>query len=171
MMRSWGATTLSGTAVPVFGDVLTAAFTPGRRGDKQILTVASTTRYLQGDRIILNAGQVPSNAIMVDAIVDATHLQGRSEGDAALSAWPSGTLIMLSISCAQVIVQGLSNTAPIVLGTDNTVTTAYGGTAFGSAPVGGFYNYGTPVGNLIRTSELWMTGSSGDKAGVVALVI
>ena len=76
MIRSWGQVTLTGSAQPLFGDTLTAAFSNlAPKNGFYIVTVASTTRYQVGDRIILGVGSgSPTNCLLVGQIPDSTHL-------------------------------------------------------------------------------------------------
>jgi hypothetical protein len=107
---------------------------------------------------------------MIDGITDATHLQCRDEGGAALSSWPNGSIICLSIACGQMIIQGISNSGPIWIGTDSTVTNTGGGSAFGQITTGGSYTLGNARYNLLRTSDPWMAGTSGNAVSAVAMV-
>jgi hypothetical protein len=174
MLRTFGVQTLTGAAQPWFGDVLTAAFSPTgiNKSGFYLVTVANTAKYQIGDRIVLGAGQVGANILLVEKIVSGTVLGCASEGDATVAAWPNGTIIAMDIACAQVIFQApTSNADPVYLGTDNTVTNAGAGTSFGWCYPGGQYNFGVAQWNTLRTSEGWMAGTASDKVGVVAVII
>ena len=102
LIRTFGFKTLSGSAVPAFGDVLTAAFngSPNNSGCFSA-EVADTSQYQVGDRLVFGAGQSGSNILLINEIVDSTNLLLSSEGDAPLSDWASGTTICLDVSCAR----------------------------------------------------------------------
>ena len=179
MIRSWGLVTLGAAAVPWFGDSLAAAFVPaGGSNNTSTVQLASTTRYRQGDRIILGIGQAGANIVLVDNIPDATHLKVRSEGGAALSAWANATLISLAIRCFKVRIQALDgNTGTIWLGTDNTVTNAGGGTAFyqlqkvAAAATPNYYEYGFQnAADALGTQDGWLVGTAADKYAISAEV-
>src|SRR5580693_7651050 len=107
MIRSWGQVTLTGAAQPLFGDVLTAAFSNlAQKNGFYTVKVASTTRYEIGDRIILGLGSAsPTNVLMVGQILNSTTLLCTSEGDAPVSNWAINTLIALDIACAYIEIQ------------------------------------------------------------------
>ena len=175
MIRYWGVQTLSGAAQPWFGDALTAAFVPAGGTGPQIVTVASTTRYAVGDRIILGVGQAGAVALMVDRIVNATTLYCRSEGNAPVNAWANGTVLFLAINCNSISFQPLDgNTAAIWLGSSNLVAVA-GGSSFrqmqkvaaGSIP--DFWEYKPSTGqNSLNTDLGWMIGTAADKIVIAA---
>lgn len=171
MIRPWGVQSLTGVAQPWFGDVLTAAFAPVGDGGPQKVTVASTTFYQVGDRIILGIGQANPTVLMVDRKFSATVLYCHSEGGAPIKAWASTTIIALAINVALISFQGVDgNTSAIWLGQDNTVTVA-GGSAFrqiqkvAAASIPDWYDYRTATGgqNSINTDIGWMIGTAADK--------
>lgn len=174
MIRSWGQVTLTGAAQPLFGDVLTAAFSNlAPTNGFYTVKVASTTRYQIGDRIILGVGSgSPTNVLMVGQILNSTTLYCISEGCAAVSNWPINTLIALDLACAYIEIQStLGNAGVIWLGSDSTVTNVGGGSAFKEVTQGGSAPYGLPQWNTLRTNELWFAGTASDKAGVSAVII
>lgn len=174
MIRSWGQVTLTGSAQPLFGDVLTAAFSNlAPTNGFYTVKVASTTRYQVGDRIILGVGSgSTTNCLMVGQIPNATTLYCTSEGNAPVSNWNNGTLIALDLACAYIEIQSTIGNAGIIwLGSDNTVTNVGGGSAFKQVTQGGSAPYGQPQWNTIRTNELWFSGTASDKAGVSAVII
>lgn len=174
MIRSWGQVTLTGSAQPLFGDTLTAAFSNlAPKNGFYIVTVASTTRYQVGDRIILGVGSgSPTNCLLVGQIPDSTHLYCTSEGDAPVSNWVNGTQIVLDIACGSYISQlAVANAGVVWLGSDNTVTNTGGGSAFWQITQGGAAPFGIPQWNCLRTSELWVAGTADDKLGAAAIVI
>lgn len=168
-MRAWGKTTLGSAAVPVFGDALTAAFTGVLTGGFYKVTVASTTKYQVGDRIIVNPGTTQS-VLLINGIASSTVLNCQSEGGAAVNSAVSTSLIMLDIACMDISIQPASGgAAAMILGTDSTVTNTGGGTAFyeldkttaGTQP--NVYRLANHIGqDAIRTSEFWIVGTSGD---------
>jgi hypothetical protein len=171
MIRPWGVQSLTGSAQPWFGDVLTAAFAPVGDAGPQKVTVASTTFYRVGDRIILGIGQAGANVLMVDRVFSATVLYCRSEGGAALKAWNNSTIIALAINVSLITFQGVDgNAAAIWLGSDNTVTVA-GGSAFrqiqkvaaGVIPDWWEYRTATSGQNSLNTDLGWMIGTAADK--------
>jgi hypothetical protein len=173
MVRSWRFITMTGSAQPLFGDLLTAAFT-GKRGKEglYLATVADTTKYQVGDRVIFGFGQAKPNLLMVDQLVSSTVLGLASEGNASVSAWGNGAQLCLSIACAQIVAQAaVLNAGNTYFGNDNTVTNTGGGSAFGEAGPSSSWNYGVGQWNIVRTSEIWIAGAASDKLGVSAVVI
>ena len=90
-----------------------------------------------------------------------------------LKAWPNGTIIALNIACAQLIIGSIiGDVGDVWIGTDNTVTSSGGGSAFAQITPGGYL---PPIGvaqyNALRTTEAWMAGTLNDKVGVAAIVI
>lgn len=166
MIRSWGITVLTGAAQPVFGDVLTAAFVPPTGNNFGVLTVASTTRYQVGDRIILGAGNAAPNVVMVQGIKDATHLNVVAEAGGTLKPWVNGTLIALAIACFKIEVNPVAGDgAAVWIGSDNTVTAAPAGSAFAQIP----WSIEKSTGqNPINTDCAWMIGAG--SVGVAAHV-
>ena len=172
MIRSWRFITMTGAAQPLFGDVLTAAFSNRAVNGLYQATVADTTKYQVGDRVLFGFGQTNPNLLMVDQIVSATVLGLASEGGAAVASWINGSQLCLSIACAQVIAQSkAANAASAYVGSDSTVTNVPGGSAFGEVVVGNYWNYGGAPYNVVRTSELWIAGTASDKFGISALVV
>lgn len=174
MIRSWGQVTLTGNAQPLFGDVLTAAFSNlAPKNGFYTVKVASTTRYAIGDRIILGfGGASPTNCLLVGQILNSTTLYCTSEGEAPVSNWINGTQIVLDIACGSFILQSqVANAGVIWLGSDGTVTNVGGGSAFWQVTQSGVAPFGIPQWNCLRTSELWIAGTLSDKAGAAAIVI
>lgn len=174
MIRSWGQVTLTGNAQPLFGDVLTAAFSNlAPVNGFYTVKVASTTRYQVGDRIILGfGGASPTNVLLVGQIPNSTTLYCTSEGNAPVSNWVINTQIVLDIACATYIAQSrVANAGVIWLGSDNTVTNVGGGSAFWQVTQSGLAPFGVPQWNCLRTSELWIAGTASDACGAAAIVV
>lgn len=175
MYRSWGVVTLGVSAVPWFGDVTTAAVAASADSGIIPVTVANTSRYRVGDRIVLEPGTANQDTLLVEEIPVAagTVLNCVSEGGLKTKAHALGSIVQLSIPCSQVIITALkSNTGDTWQGSDSTVTNTGGGSAFSyAASGGGSFNTGVAQWNIIRSSDGWMAGTSGDKVGVVAVVV
>jgi hypothetical protein len=173
MIRSWRFITMTGNAQPLFGDLLTAAFSGTQTKGLYQATVADTTKYAIGDRVIFGfGGASATNILLVDQLISATVLGLQSEGGAPVKAWPNTTQLCLSLACAQVTAQGLNtNAANGYVGSDSTVTNVPGGSAFGFIGIAGSWAYGLGQWNIIRTSDLWIAGTASDKFGVSAVVI
>ena len=164
MIRSWGLVTSSATAMPWFGDVTTAAVALPSNSGIIPVTVASTTRYRVGDRIVLDPDLTNADTLLVDTIPSATVLNCRIEGEAKSHTHANGAIIQLSIACMDVIIQGVGS-GEIVLGTDNTVTAVPGGSAFyilqpvtSPAQPAAFRLTTSTDYNTVRTSDGWMIG-------------
>ena len=175
MIRTWGQQTLTGSAQPLFGDKITAAFVNIKQTNGfYFMFVANASKYQIGDRIILGyGGSSPTNVLMVNAVNTSTNiLSCISEGDAPVSAWPVNTQIVLSIACAQLLIQSATgNSGNIWFGSDSTVTNSGGGSAFAEILAGGAYTFGIAQWNVLRTTEAWMAGTASDKAGIAAIII
>jgi hypothetical protein len=172
MIRSWGLVTLTGSAQPCFGDVTTAAVGLPLGNGTIPVTVASTTRYRVGDRIVLDPGQADADTLLVEVIPSATVLTCVSEGNAKTHTHVTGTIIELSIACAAILYTAVTgNAGNTWLGSDSTVTNTGGGSAFTYLSPGASYNLGFPQWNSIRSSEAWMAGPSGGSVGVAAIVV
>lgn len=165
MIRTFGAQTLTSTASPWFGDVTTAAVRI-QNTQNVFVTVASTTNYQVGDRIILNPAAATRAILRIDKIVSATSLRCLSESAAPLTTYPNGTVIMLALPCWAVDFQ-LIGAVTAFLGTDSTVTNVPGGSVFrellpATANAANSYKYEKSTGqNPLNTSEGWMVGTSG----------
>lgn len=105
-----GVRTLAGSAEPIFGTAITAAFTPppdpyqgnlqpGTNETQVVVTVTSTKGFLDGDRVavgptaafspgLIAAASIPDQGT-VKKIVDSTHLviQGLKQSHAASGEW------------------------------------------------------------------------------------
>jgi len=171
MIRSWAVTTLNGSAQPVFGDVTTAALAATDGSLLINVPVASTTRYEAGDRIVIDPELATQDTLLVDHIVSGTVLACRSEGNKKTNAHTTSAIIQLSIACSQILTQGFSLSANVYFGSDNTVTNAGGGSAFGYIYPAGAYSIGNPQYNCQRTSDIWMAGKNADTIGVAAIVL
>lgn len=170
MIRSWGLVTLGASAVPVFGDALAAAFNPPSSGPGNI-QVASTTRYRGGDRITLAPGGGTQQTVLVQAVVDATHLQVMVEGGLALKAQANAAIIVLSNACYEIGIQsGAAGLGDQWIGTDGTVTNAGAGTAIwllaktaaGTQPNSKVFD-SWQGSNPDNTDAPWIAGTSTDK--------
>jgi hypothetical protein len=178
MIRSWGLVTLSGVAQPWFGDVTTAAVGLGSAAGIIPVTVASTTRYRVGDRIVLDPEQTNQDTLLVDTIPSGTVLNCRAEGGAKTHTHTDGAIIQLSIPCMDVILQ--SDAAAVVwLGSDDTVTNVGAGSGFyalqpATAPAeANTFRLAGSIGsvNVCRTSDGWMAGTAAQTVAVSAVVL
>ena len=86
------------------------------------------------------------------------------EGTGTSNTHANGAIIQLSIACMDVIIQAVGS-GEIVLGTDNTVTTVPGGTAFyvlqpvtSPAQPSVFRLTTSTDYNTVRTSDGWLIG-------------
>lgn len=160
MVRSWRLQTLTGVAQPVFGDLTTAAIVAGPppNGDVQV-TVADTSLYLLGDRIIVAPGQATQNILLVDSFVpgSTTKMMCKSEGDLPVSAYPIGTQIALSMPAMNILIQAAYGSVnPIWVGADKTITSAGAGSAvFQVTPNIPYESSRGASHNVVRTSDLW----------------
>lgn len=178
MWRTFGVQTLNGNAQPLFHDKLTAAMAVPPSGVDAILTVADTTKYQEGDRINLDPGQADQDTVLVTTILTPTTMQVSSQG-AALHAHANNTVISLSISAAEVVVQLLDGTAGnAVLGADNTVTATPGGSAIqvlykttAGTPTVPFRFTNNASFDNIRTDDAWIIGTNNDTYIAAAEVI
>lgn len=170
MTRYWGVVTLGSAAVPVFGDALAAAFNPPSSGPGTI-QLASTSRYQDGDRIILAPKTATAQTVLVQQVVDSTHLLVRAEQGLPLKAQLTATVIVMAMATYEVTVQGIDGaTGPLWLGTDSTVTNVGGGTAIyqlakvASAAQPNSKTFSAWQGsNPKNTDFLWIVGTSTDK--------
>lgn len=179
MIRTWGFQTLTGAAQPWFGDTITAAFKNLKATNGfYFVSVANAAQYAIGDRIILGAGSVGANVLLVGAINTTTNvLSCTSEGDAPVSAWVINTKIALDIACYGIVIQAVeANGAPIYLGADSTVTNVGGGSAFyellnvSSAQPNSFSFWKYDGQNPLRTTEGWLAGTATQKFAVAAFI-
>lgn len=178
MIRSWGLVALSGAAQPWFGDVTTAAIALPQGNGIIPVTVASTTRYRAGDRIVVAPGTASQDTLLVDTIPSATVLNCRSEGNGTTHVHVTSTIIQLSIACMDVIIQAIT-AAAVWLGSDNTVTNVGGGSAFYelepfTAPAQpNVFRLAGSIGsdNTCRTSDGWMIGTGTQTVAVSAVVL
>jgi len=170
LIRSFGLQAVSGAAQPCLGDVTTAAFVVPAKGQLATVTVANSAIYQVGDRIILGAGQVGPNILKVVKIpAGGVTLLCESEGDAALKAWVSGTILALSIACFRIGFRTPGNAGLVWLGTDSSVTNAGAGTAFEALGNADRYDYVFHNGqNPLNTAEIWMAGTPPDTVLVSA---
>lgn len=171
MIRSWRVNTLTGSAQPVFGDVTTAAVGLPNGAGLIPVTVASTVRYVQGDRIIIDPNLTTQDCYIVDTITSATVLSCRSEGNAPTHKHTTAAILLLSIACSQILTQGFALSANVYFGSDDTVTNTGGGSAFAYIFPAGSLSIGNPQYNCQRTSDLWMAGKAADTVGVGAIVL
>ena len=173
MWRSWRLQSLTGSAQPLFGDKLTAAFTPPvNTGVDPTMQVADTTLYQQGDRITIEPGTANADTVLVVNIKDSTHMQVSSQG-ATLRSHANNSVICLANCVSEIQVQANPGaTNPIYLGTDSTITNAGGGSVI-AAVTASFPPWrasGSAHFNNIRTDENWMAGNAADKVIVAAEV-
>ena len=174
MIRSWGLQTLTGSAQPLFGDKLAAAFVNLKAPNGfYFVSVANAAQYQIGDRIILGfGGSDPTNCLMVNEVNTSTNiLSCISEGDAPVSAWAIDTQIVLSQACAVLTVQSPTGNSVIWFGSDSTVTNTGGGSAFAFIDANGTFSFGQAQWNAIRTSDMWMAGTESQTVGVAAIII
>jgi hypothetical protein len=176
MIRTFRLQTLTGGAQPLFGDLLTAAVVaPPANGDV-IVTVADTTLYQIGDRIILGFGQTTNNVLLVDSKVagGTTKMRCKSEGDAKVNAYAIGTIIALAMAAMDIVVQVAAGSSNAVwLGTDNTVTNAGLGNAFAqvTASLPPWRMSQSADHNVVRTTDAWMAAVAGTQALVWANIL
>lgn len=171
MIRTFKLQTFNGNAQPCLGDLTTAAIVKPVNTQRILVTVASTAIYQVGDRIILGAGSTNPlpNPLKVNKIVSGTVLQCQSEGEAAVSAWPTSTIIALAIACFKIEIQAQQNSVLAYLGSDSTVTNAGLGSVIRSLGTMDDWEYVFHNGqNPLNTSEVWMAGTSPDKVIVAA---
>ncbi len=175
MIRSWGLQTLTGSAQPLFGDILTAYFSNLKATNGfYFVSVANAAQYQIGDRIILGfGGSNPTNCLLVGGVNTSTNvLSCTSEGNASVSNWANGTQIVLDIACSVFRINSIiGNSGMVWEGSDGTVTNTGGGSAFQEIAVGGSDNFGVPQWNTLRTCEMWIAGKLNDKVGVAAIII
>lgn len=172
MWRTFGLQTLSGTAQPLLGDKLTAALPIAPNGVDPILTVASTTNYQQGDRIVIDPGLNTQDEVLVITIKSSTQMQCSLQG-ATMHAHAVNAVLQLDIPAAEIIVQTSSGAAnSVFLGTDSTVTNVGGGKAFYEViPGQPFRMTNSGQYNSVRTNDAWMAGTATQTVIVAAQVI
>jgi len=173
MWRTFGVQTLTGSAQPILGDVLTAAAEITQDGTVAILTVGSTAnkKYQQGDRLVLDPLQSNQDIVLVTEIISSTQLLCTSQ-NSKLHTHASNAIVQLAISCANTIMQAPStNTEPVWVGTDNTVTNAGAGNAIGVMNAGGTFGDTGHDLNLFNTADLWMAGTASQTVIVAVEII
>jgi hypothetical protein len=173
MIRSWGFVTLTGAAQPCFGDVLTAAMAATDGQQLISVSVASTARYVAGDRIVIEPGTTNQDILLVQGVKPGgtTVLLCDSEGGVATKAHANSSIIQLSIACGAWLLTPAPTAGLVYIGTSSTVTNVGGGSAFSYTSGGGNYNLGFPQWNTVRTSDAWMAGAAADMIGVAAFVV
>lgn len=171
MLRSFGIQTLTGNAQPLFADKLTAAMVVPLVSIDPIIKVANTALYQVGDRITIEPSTAIADMVLVEKILSNTQMQVSSQG-APLHAHASNALTELDMPCAEILINPVTgNSGTTWVGTDNTVTSTGGGSAFVPLPGGTSLNLGFPQWNAIRTSEAWIAGTAGDTVGVAAVIV
>lgn len=165
MQRTFGLQTLTGSAQPLFGDAMTAAMVLPLHHNVGTITVADSSKYQAGDRILLDPGAADQDIVLVQAKPTGTTLSVVSEGDAPLHPHANGTVMALSIPVADVVVQAnFGTTNPQYLGQDNTVTSAGAGKVVYVVTVNTPYRATYAAGwNTVRTSDFWIAGTAADK--------
>lgn len=179
MVRSWGKVTLTGSAQPLFGDVTTAAVPLPDGYGKIPVTVASTTRYKVGDRIIIDPSGTHKDLLMIQEIASATVLNCYSEGGAPTYVHNNSTIIALDIAAADLLIQvEPGNTQAAWLGSDSTVTNVGGGSGFAqmqdtvpNAIPTDFRLTNVALYNVCRTTDLWIAGTALDIYYAAAVVL
>jgi hypothetical protein len=171
LIRSWRFRTCSGSAQPVFGDVLTAAlpFTPNKFN--LVLTVADTTLWALGDQLVITPQTTTSLMLQIVKILTATTMLCETVGDQAMPAagYANSSILVLSKACYGIHLRTLTGTVGVYLGTDSTVTNAGLGSAFEDLVGADRYDYIFHNGaNPLHTEELWMAGGASDKVGISA---
>jgi hypothetical protein len=167
MQRTFGLQTLTGTAQPLFGDVMTAAMILPQANGVGIITVANNKIYEPGDRLLLDPEAADQDIVLVQQRVPAstTQLYVISEGGVVLNPHANGTVIALSIPAGDVVVQanfGVTNA--IYLGKDNTITNAgVGNVVYNVTPNTPFRATYSGTHNTVRTSDFWIVGTAADK--------
>lgn len=179
MLRSWRLRALVGTtAVPVFGDVLTAAVAIPPESGLALITVADTTLYRVGDRIVVDPLQTNRDSYRIATIVTGTTMRGYLEG-ATGHTHASAALVQLAIACQDVVATGVpANAAATFIGSDNTVTNAGLGNVVGvlekvdagvQPPSFHLNGIGVTGQNPFNTAEMWMAGGAAD--GIIAYAL
>lgn len=172
MLRTFKVQTLTGSAQPLFGDVLTGAVVqPVGETRFIVLPVADTTIWAVGDRITIDPGGTGKDIVLVDNIPNGTTLNCHSEGGRKLNAYGAGTIIALSLAVADVTVQAVAGGAnPIWIGADSSVTSAGLGKVIyqvtDSRPP--FHMSQSATHNTVRTTDAWMAALVGTQAIVSA---
>ena len=172
MIRTWGIQTLSGAAQGLFQDAL-AAPVSGIKSSSGLytVTVATNSKYRQGDRIILGYGTGTTSTLLINGFGSSNLIYCASEGDAPVPRFASSAAIALSISCMGISVQGIDgNAGDIWLGGDMTVTNTGGGFSFrklvkvsaGSQPsVYDLLAHNSQNG--LRSTDMTIAGTASDK--------
>jgi hypothetical protein len=171
MQRTLGVQTLTGLAQPILGDVTTAAVVAAPDGVPALITVASTTIYQVGDRIVLEPNTVNSDAYRVSQIQSSTILQCVPE--AVPKAHLTGVIIAFSLAFSELTIQAVYGTAvSIWIGSDNTVTNAgLGNVVYQLTPNLPFKRYPAGGNNPNMTTEFWFAATSGTQAIVAIEVV
>ena len=168
---------MTGVAQPLMGDVTTAVVLIPLDTQDAIITVANTSIYQVGDRIVLEPRTTNQDTYKVSAIKSATTLQGSLEGVVG-HAHLSGVIVQLADAAVDVVVQPADGgVGPVFIGADNTVTNVGGGntiyridkTAAGTQ--GNVWHMaGGTDHNIVNTADAWMAGTGGDVVFTYALV-
>lgn len=172
MMVTFGYQTLTGSAQPLFSDEITAALPVPLSTIDPILTVADTTIYEVGFRLVLEPGTANQDLLRVSRILSSTTMQCSYEG-ATPNAHAVNSVIALAVSAAELVVQPKSGNAnSVFLGKDNTVTSAGAGHTFAEVVPGYPYRM-TNSGqyNTVLTTDVWVAGTASQTFLASALVI
>lgn len=174
-----GVRTLAGTAEPIFGTGITAAFTPppeqyqgnlqpGTNETQVAVAVTSTKGFLAGDRVavglaaafvpgLVAAGSIPDQGT-VKKIIDSTHLliQGLKQSHAATGEWvvlneASGNVHLTPVAISAVTYIG--NSSAVAAG-DQGVIDSFPNTA--TIPID-FEAIG--ISQPMQLSQFWIIGS------------
>lgn len=174
-----GVFTLAGTAQPIFGTAITAAFTPppdpfsnnlnpGSNETQVTVAVTSTKGFVSGDRVVVgptasfNPGNVAAGSIpdqgTVKSVVDSTHLviQGLKQSHAATGEW-----VVLNEGVGNVHLTPVTLSAATYIG-------ASGSVAAGDASVIDYFASGATLpidfeaiglSQPMQLSQFWIIGS------------
>lgn len=178
MIVTFGLLTMSGAAQPLFADKITAALPVPPQGIDPTVTVANTAIYQTGFRFLVDAGQATQDVLRVGTILTSTTMKCSYES-AQPNAHAVNAVIALAIAASEIIVQLVDGGAGnAVLGSDKTVTTAMGGSAFykllktaaGTQTVP-YRMTDSAQYNVVRTDDVWIAGSSSDSYLPSAVVL
>jgi hypothetical protein len=178
MIVTFGLQTLGATAQPLFADKITAALAIPPVGIDPIVTVANTAIYQTGFRLLIDAGQAAQDVLRVGTILTSTTMSCSYES-AQPHAHAVNAVIALAIGACEIVVQPIDGgTGDVILGTDNTVTALMAGSAFckinktaSGTMSQGYRMTNTVDHNVVRTDDVWIVGTTGDKYLASAVVL
>lgn len=175
-IRGFGSQTLTGTAQPLLGTTLTAGLliTPDQytgtldpRSNQSITTatVASSSNFTKGDRVLVGVAAGPFDQGEVVGVIDATHIQITKLS----KPHATGELVILSIQSQAISL--LSGTGTLYIGGDSTVSSTSKTLAW-SLLTGQSYDWGrSGAGNLLGTGSIWVQGTAADSYLVMLVTV